>query len=174
MARSNLSRVAYRRRREHKTNYRRREKLLLSGLPRAVVRKSLGNMQVQIIEYDMEGDRIRVSAHSRELLKLGWKFGRGNIPAAYLTGLLAGAKAKNAGITRTVPDFGLQVVKAGNRLYAAVKGIMDAGIDIPVSPEVIPSEDRLSGKHVAGHLKQAAGIDASISETKKKILEGRK
>ena len=51
--------VKPRRRREGKTDYRKRLRLLRSRKIRMVVRKSLKNTQVQLVEYK-EGDLIQV------------------------------------------------------------------------------------------------------------------
>ena len=51
------------------------------------------NTQVQILKPEITGDKVIASAHSRFLLKDGWKGSRKNIPAAYLTGYFAGKKA---------------------------------------------------------------------------------
>ncbi|MEM2602579.1 MAG: 50S ribosomal protein L18, partial [Candidatus Bathyarchaeia archaeon] len=99
-------RLAFRRRREGKTDYRRRKALLLSGLPRLVVRPTLKNIHVQIVEAGEGGDRTVASASSKELRKFDWKGGMGNVPAAYLTGLLAGKRAIAKGISRAVLDIG--------------------------------------------------------------------
>ena len=61
MAHGAKYRVPFRRRREGKTDYRKRLKLLLSRKPRLVVRKSLNNIIAQIVEYDEKGDRVVVS-----------------------------------------------------------------------------------------------------------------
>ncbi|RLG58710.1 MAG: 50S ribosomal protein L18, partial [Candidatus Hydrothermarchaeota archaeon] len=93
MAKGPRYRVPFRRRREGKTDYRKRLKLLLSGKPRIVVRKTLKHTIVQVIDFDIKGDRVLVSAHSNELKKYGWQANTGNLPASYLTGLLCGKKA---------------------------------------------------------------------------------
>ena len=86
-------RVGFRRRREGRTDYRLRARILRGGKPRAVVRKTLNQVIVQIVEMDPAGDRILATATSRELVKQGWAAGTGNVPAAYLTGFLAGRRA---------------------------------------------------------------------------------
>src|SRR3989304_4874432 len=91
------ARVPFRRRREGRTDYRRRLRLLRSGQARAVVRKSLNQTQVQIVAYDERGDRILASAVSRELSDFGWSGTTGDIAAAYLTGVLAGRRAGGRG-----------------------------------------------------------------------------
>lgn len=140
------------RRLEKKTDYYQRVELLKSGLPRLVVRKSLKNILAQVVKYDPNGDKVITSAISKELKKYGWKSGN-NLCGAYLTGLLIGLKAKGLGIKKMILDIGLQRSTKGNRIYALVKGCLDAGIEIPVGEEVIPSYDRISGKHIENYAK---------------------
>ncbi|MBC7130755.1 50S ribosomal protein L18, partial [Candidatus Bathyarchaeota archaeon] len=143
--------VPYRRRREGKTNYRKRKALILSGKPRLVVRGSLKNMIAQVIVAKPYGDEVLVSAHSRELIRYGWNAPRGNLPAAYLTGLLCGLKAKAKGLEEAVLDIGLHTPSSGSRVFAALKGAIDAGINISHSEEKLPDEDRIIGKHIASY-----------------------
>lgn len=142
-------RVAFRRRREGKTDYRQRQRLLRSRLPRAAVRMSAKNTYIQFIAYDETGDRVLAAANSRELTKLGWTASTGNLPAAYLTGYLAGLRAVKDGVEEAVLDIGLKTPVKGGNLFAALKGMLDAGVDIPHGEEVIPAEDRLAGKHIS-------------------------
>ena len=51
----------FRRRRQGKTDYRRRLKLIKSEMPRASVRITNTKIMVQIIEFSMKGDLITVS-----------------------------------------------------------------------------------------------------------------
>ncbi len=141
--------VAHRRRREQRTDYRQRLSLLKSGKPRLVVRASLGSVTCQMVTHDEKGDRTLASAKSFELRKHGWKGQTGNIPAAYLTGYLCGQKAAKANIKEAIVDIGLQTSSKGSRIFAAVKGAIDAGISIPHSEEILPSEERIKGTHVA-------------------------
>ena len=150
MARKNTV-VVYRRKREGKTNYKKRLALLKSMEKRLVIRKSVDNISAQIIEYYEEGDKVLMSAHSKELLGLGWKFGRSSVPAAYLTGLLIGKKAMDAKLTRVVPDFGFQRSTKGSKIYAVLKGVKDAGIDVPVSEDMLPADDRVDGSHISSY-----------------------
>jgi len=140
--------VPFRRRREGRTDYRQRARLLRARIPRAVVRISLRNVSVQLIEFDAKGDKVIVNAHSRELAEMGWDKACGNLPAAYLTGYLAGKRAKSKGVDAAVLDIGLKVPAKGSGVFAALKGLIDAGVDIPHGEEVIPSADRLMGKHI--------------------------
>ncbi|WP_292459457.1 50S ribosomal protein L18 [Methanothermococcus sp.] len=148
MAHSAKYRVPFRRRREGKTNYRLRLKLLLSKKPRLVARKSLNNMIAQLVAYDEKGDKILVSAHSRELVKMGYKGHCGNIPAAYLTGLLLGKKALKEGYDEAVLDLGLQSATKGAAVFAILKGAVDAGMNIPHSEDILPEDERVNGSHV--------------------------
>lgn len=141
--------VQYRRKREGKTNYKKRLTLLLSKKPRLVVRNSLNNILAQIIEYDTEGDKVVLSAHSSELGKLGWKMGKGNLPSAYLVGVLVGKKAKAKGIKSAILDIGLIKSVNGSKNYAVLAGALEAGLDIPHDPGVLPKKERLTGKHIA-------------------------
>ena len=138
-----------RRRRESKTNYRRRLKLLKSRKIRIVVRNSLKNIYVQFVEYNEIGDKILASAVSKELVQnYKWNFSTSTTPAAYLTGLLAAKRARENGINEGVLDIGLKTPAKGSKVFAALKGVLDAGIDCPHSDDKLPSEDRLLGKHL--------------------------
>ncbi len=163
-----IMRMYHRRRREQKTDYKKRLALLKSGLPRLVIRKSLENMRVQIISFDTSGDKTVASAFSSELGEFGWKSGKGNLPAAYLTGMVAGLRAKKAGIKEAVFDLGLQTNTKGSRIYAAVKGAIDAGLSVPHSEDILPSEDRISGKHI----QNKKDIEKEFADAKGKILKG--
>jgi len=143
------ARVPFRRRRDEKTDYRRRLKLLRSGLPRAVVRKTLRNTIVQIVSYDQTGDRVIASAVGTELYKYGWNHNAGNISAAYLTGFLAGKRAKAKGVDVVVLDIGLSTPTRGSKVFASLKGLLDAGLDIPHDEGVLPSQERMEGKHIS-------------------------
>lgn len=163
-------RMYHKRRRLQKTDYKKRLALLKSGKHRLVVRKSLENIRVQIIGFNAGGDRTTASAFSAELGKLGWKSGTGNTPAAYLTGLLAGTRAKKAGVNEAVFDLGLQTSTKGSRIYAAVKGAIDAGLAIPHSEDIMPSEERIAGKHI----QDKKGVEKEFAEAKEKILKSEK
>ena len=142
-------RVAFRRRREGKTDYQQRRGLVLSGLPRLVVRGSLSNMMAEIIKAESDGDKVIAYAHSSELKrKYGWLGDTGNISAAYLSGLLCGFKALNQGIKEAVLDLGLHQPSKGSRVFAALKGALDAGLAIPFDEAKLPDQKRITGQHV--------------------------
>lgn len=145
MATDSNYKVKKRRRREKSTDYSRRLSLLKSGKPRAVVRLSNKHTKIQIEKFDREGDRTDCQVFSGELEEFGWNHSTSNIPAAYLTGFLAGLEAEEE---EAVLDTGLRTVKKGGRLFAAVKGLKDAGIKIPAGEEAFPEESRIRGEHI--------------------------
>jgi len=160
--------VKPRRRREGRTNYRRRLNLLRSGKTRIVVRKTLNNTIIQFIDYKEEGDNILVTANSNELKKkYNWTFSTSTTPAAYLTGLLAGKKAKDKGIIECVLDIGRHPPVKGSKIFASVKGITDAGINCSYNEEKIPNEDRIMGKHLDN------SIMSTLNNIKKEIIGGK-
>jgi large subunit ribosomal protein L18 len=59
------------RRRVKLTNYARRFRLLKSGLPRLVLRKSNHYVLAQLVEYSPEGDRVVWTRTTRELVLAG-------------------------------------------------------------------------------------------------------
>ena len=109
-------RVPFRRRRERKTDYRSRLKLLFSQKPRVVVRNSNKYIQMQLVLNDTFCDKTFVAVVSSELNRYGYNGGTGNIPAAYLTGLLFGKKAKKVGYDEGILLF--MVLKCMRHLKA--------------------------------------------------------
>lgn len=149
--------VSFRRRREGKTDYQSRKALVLSKLPRLVVRGSLNNIIAQLIKAERGGDKVIVSVYSSELTKkYGWLGGCGNLSAAYLTGLLCGYKAIDKSFKETVLDIGLQRPSKGARVFAVLKGALDAGLTIPYEKSKLPDKSRIEGQHIVGYAKQLA------------------
>ena len=159
----------FKRRREGKTNYSRRLKLLKSGKPRLVVRKTLNYIRAQIIGFEMIGDKTLAAADSKELKKHGWNFACDNTPAAYLTGMMLGKKAASKGIEQAILDSGLVKSTKGSKIYAAVKGAIDAGLDVPIDEKVLPDENRIKGMHIAGHVEKFKNLPAEFEKIKQKI-----
>lgn len=147
--------IQFRRKREGKTDYKRRLKLLISNKLRIVIRRSLKNISIQLVEYHPEGDKVLVTAHSSELRKKGWKLNTGNVPAAYLTGILFGEKIKKEKKEKkeiTILDIGLNPSIKGVRIYAALKGIKESSINIKCDEKVFPSLERINGKHIQDYI----------------------
>ncbi|BBL45913.1 50S ribosomal protein L18 [Nanobdella aerobiophila] len=172
--------VKYRRRRENKTDYRKRLKLLKSRKLRLVVRKSLNNIQCQIVQYNKDGDKTLLTIHSKILEKeFGWKGHRGNIPTAYLTGLLTGLEAKKKGIEEIILDIGRYNKTKGNLLFAVLKGAIDSNINIKYSEDLLPTDDRIKGEHIKKYAELLKEKDENLykkqfSEYLKKGLEPEK
>lgn len=172
MARNSRYCVPFRRRREGKTNYKLRKALVISGKPRLVVRNSLKNIVVQIIIAKPEGDEVIVSAHSRELTKkYGWKAPRGNIPAAYLTGLICGLKAKSKGVKEAILDLGLHSPSKGARVFAALMGVLDAKVNVAYGEEKLPDVNRIEGKHIAQYAESLSSNHEEYARKFSKYLE---
>ena len=153
--------VPFRRRRDNRTDYYIRKKLLTSGELRAAVRRSSRNITIQFIKFGMDGDTIITSAASKELKAFGWEHACSNIPAAYLTGYLAGVKAKKAGVEYAVLDIGMQTPAKGAVLFAAVAGMTAAGLEIPHGEGVLPTDERLFGAHISEAV--AADVDRATA-----------
>lgn len=159
MKKSNIYTVQFRRKREGTTNYRKRLKILSSNKPRLVIRKSLKNIQAAIIDYDKKGDVVKAAAHSSNLKKLGWSYSAGNLPAAYLVGFLLGKRVSSK-LNDAVLDIGFNKSVKGSRVYAVLAGALDAGLKIPHSKEILPSKERIMGKHIMDY-----GIKLKKDET---------
>lgn len=147
--------VPFRRRREGKTDYKKRKGLVLSKSPRLVARASLKHAYAQIVRAEADGDKTVASAHSRELIKMyDWKSSCGNVPAAYLTGLLCGYRAIAKNVKRAVLDIGLHSPSKGSRVFAVLKGVIDAGLEVPHSEEKLPDKKRIEGRHIVNYAKR--------------------
>lgn len=135
-----------RRLREEKTNYRRRRAMLMGKKDFITVKISNENMLVQIHAPELAGDKVIASAHSRFLLKNGWKGSRKSVSAAYLTGYFAGKKAMGKGVKDAILYSGTDSYT--QRMAAALKGVIDAGMQIPANSETFPSDERINGQHL--------------------------
>jgi len=135
-----------RRLREEKTNYKKRGTMLMGKRDFITVNITNENTQVQILKPGMTGDKVLASAHSRYLLEKGWKGSRKSVPAAYLTGYLAGKKALGQGAKDAILYTGTR--RYTQRMAAALKGVIDAGVKVPADEETFPPEDRINGEHL--------------------------
>jgi len=168
MAHGPNQRNAYRRRMSGETDYRRRLKLLRSKKPRAVVRVSNSQTVCQFTEWSAEGDLVRHSVSGTDLVKkYSWpdSMSTKTVSASYMVGFALGSAAKANGHSEAVLDIGLQASSPGSRVFAALKGMLDAGLDIPHGDSVIPSDERIAGEHLDGK------VDAAMDKTRKSIEE---
>jgi large subunit ribosomal protein L18 len=120
--------------------------MLMSRRDFVTVQISNENTLVQIHKPELAGDKVVASAHSRFLLGKGWKGSRKNVPAAYLTGYFAAKKALSKGTKEVILYSGTR--KYTQRMAAALKGAIDAGLQIPADQEILPSQDRINGEHL--------------------------
>lgn len=155
MPRKSIPTIPFRRKRQGRTDYRRRLKLLISKRTRLVVRLSERNTLAQLVAYEQQGDKVLVSTSSKDIEKLGWKASRSSLPVAYLVGILLAKKAaklKNP-VKAAIFDIGRATSIPGSRVYAVLRGAVDAGLEIPHSDDVLPSDKRISGAHIEEYAK---------------------
>jgi large subunit ribosomal protein L5e len=204
--------VKYRRRREGKTDYYARKRLVVQdknkyNAPkyRLVVRFTNKDVICQIAYSTLEGDRVLASAYSHELPKYGVKVGLTNYASAYATGLLLARRLlTQIGLADTYAgqvnpdgaefhveavedqrrpfraflDVGLRRTTTGARVFGALKGAVDGGLDIPHSHRRFPGFDEESkkldasvhrnyifGAHVANYMKQLEEDDEEAYKT---------
>lgn len=140
--------VSFRRKREGKTNYKKRLSLLKSGKPRLVIRRSNKYITIQLTTYVPNGDKVLLEKSSRILLKHDWKHSAKSVPAAYLTGVLLAKEAIQKGLKSAIVDIGFHKHRAGTRICAAINGAVNGGLSIPVNREIFPSQERITGVHL--------------------------
>ena len=124
------------------------------------------NILVQILKPGMTGDKVVSSAHSRYLLEKGWKGSRKSVPAAYLTGYLAGKKALGKGADDAILYTGTK--RYTQRMASALKGVIDAGVHVPADMETFPSNDRINGEHLTVKndiSKVKSAIDSEVEQS---------
>ena len=197
--------VKFRRRREGKTDYYQRKRLITQrknkyNTPkwRFVVRRTNNKIICQVVWSTIVGDKIKTSADSSELKNFGVEAGLTNYAAAYATGLLTArrlltqldnenksrdiqsnlaqkfnlvteatgeyvniaelAEKKNVGARpfTCFLDLGLARATCGNRVFAAMKGAVDGGINIPHSDKIFPKAKVADKKDAKAPAKGAA------------------
>ena len=138
--------------------------LLRGETPRAVVRISNTQTICQLVEFNPDGDIVIASVNGKTLVdKYSWPedASRKSIPASYLTGFALAKNAMSSGHESAILDIGLSASSKGSRVFAALKGMIDAGLEIPHGEDVLPDEDRINGMH----------IDASMGDKVKKSIK---
>jgi len=167
MAHGKSQRLRFKRRRNGRTDYRRRMRMLRGGVPRAVVRLSNTQVTCQLVEFGMDGDSILASVNGKTLAKYGWPDGasRKSVPACYVAGYALAKSAISAGHDSAILDIGLAASSPGSRIFAALRGMVDAGLEVPHGEDVLPDDDRINGIHIDDSI--AAAVEAA-----KKAIEG--
>ncbi|MDD3178629.1 MAG: 50S ribosomal protein L18 [Candidatus ainarchaeum sp.] len=161
--------VSFKRKREQKTDYKKRLAFLKSGEYRFITRISNNLVRCQVISYEVNGDKTIVSITSNDLKKLGWNYSLKSTPAIYLTALLLAKKLKEKNITKVIFDTGLRNYKSKSKIYAALKAIVDFGIICPHDPKAFPNDDRINGLHIDNFLKN--NISKKFEEIKNSLLK---
>jgi large subunit ribosomal protein L18 len=112
----------------------------------------------------MDGDRTLVAANSSELSEFGFKGSLSSTPAAYLTGLLFAAKARNAKNHAAVLDIGLNRATPGARVFAALKGALEGGLEVPHGEEILPDDARVKGAHIVAYNKNSGDLVKNVEQ----------
>merc|ERR1711975_167204 len=194
--------VKYKRRREGKTDYYARKRLVANaknkyGSPkyRFVVRFTNKDIICQVVSSKIKGDVTHAAAYAHELPRYGVKVGLTNYSAAYCVGLLCARRllaskglADNFEGTPEVTaefddcyvhgndedgpnafhallDVGLKRTTLGSKIFAAMKGAFDGGLEIPHSEKKFygydaeekaydaeANKERLLGGHVSSYM----------------------
>jgi len=142
--------VSKRRRKENKTDYLNRIKLLKSNIPRVVFRKTNKYLIVQYVESKNAQDTIKIGITTKDLSKYGWpnefKGSLKSIPASYLIGFLMAKKISKEKLEKPIIDFGMARTLHKTKIYGFIKGLMDGGIHVSDKENIFPEEDRIKGK----------------------------
>ena len=143
-------RTIKKRRKENKTDYLKRLKLLKSGKPRVVFRKTNKYFIVQYVISKEAHDKVEFGINSKILLKHGWpenaKGSLKSISAAYLTGYLFGKEIKKKNLATPIIDLGMIRTLHKSKVYSFLKGLVDSGTEIKCNEETFPEENRIKGE----------------------------
>ena len=140
-----------RRNRQNRTNYRKRLAVLIGRRSFVSITISNQNVLAQVLKPLAMGDSVVAAVRSIELLKYGWKGSMNSIPTCYLTGLLLGKRTLEKGMNNLVLYTGKGSFTS--RIAACLKGIIDAGVSMPVSEGSLPKIERVNGGHIAQYAK---------------------
>lgn len=141
-----------RRRKENRTDYRKRMNLLKGNSPRIVFRKTNRYIISEYVVSDEARDRIEMGVTSKALLKYGWpeEFmgSLKSIPASYLTGFLIGRKIIKEKKETPIADFGMTRSVHRSKAFAFLNGLVDAGLKMKHDKKTFPEDDRIKGKNL--------------------------
>jgi len=147
-----MNKTIRRRRHENKTDYLHRLKLLKSEKSRVVFRRTNRYIIAQYVESHEAQDKVVFGVNSKDLLKHGWpetaKGSLKSISASYLTGYLMGKEIEKKKLETPIVDFGMIRTLHKTKVYAFLKGMIDAGIEISCDEECFPEEERISGERM--------------------------
>jgi len=147
-----ITKTPRKRRKQGKTDYLNRLKLLKSEKPRLVFRKTNKYFIVQYVLSEEAKDKIIFGTTSKELLLHDWpKDFSGSlksIPAAYLTGYLFSKKIQNKKLEQPIVDLGMLRTLPKTKIFSFIKGVIDGGINISCKEEYFPEEEKIKGKNL--------------------------
>ncbi len=136
------------RRLKAKTDYKARLALLKSEKPRLVVRKTNRYIIAQIVESDIAQDKTIIKFSSKDLLTMGWPKEKAgslkSLQASYLTGFFLGKSAKQKISKELILDIGMHRSIPSSRIYAVLKGALDADLKISHNKEILPTNEQLN------------------------------
>ena len=145
-------RTQKRRRKENKTDYLKRLKLLKGEKPRVIFRKTNKFIISEYVLSKEAQDSIVFGFDSKKLNEYGWpKEAQGSLKsttAAYLTGYLTGKMIIKKKLENPLLDTGMNRAIHKNKVYAFLKGLIDSGIKIECKEEFFPEEARIKGEHL--------------------------
>ena len=140
------------RRKQSKTDYGKRIKLLKSGKPRIVFRRTNNYIIAQYVTSKQAQDKTEFTVNSKNLLKFGWpedfKRSLKSVSAVYLTGFFIGKKIIKNKLKTPIVDFGMIRTPHKTKTHGFLKGLIDAGIKLKCKQEAFPDEDTIKGKHL--------------------------
>ncbi len=149
-----------RRRREGKTDYRKRKGIVVGRENFVTVSTSSKYVYSQVHKATLSGDITLGSASSSELQgKFGWKGSAKNLPASYLTGFLLGRRCLEKKLSNLVFYSGVGRFVHGSRISSLLKGLRDAGVEIVVSESIFPNDGRVKGEHIRDYSKKLEAED---------------
>lgn len=133
--------------RKNKTNYRRRQAILISKRNFITIKISNQNIHCQLIKPNIKGDVVLSFSNSKELAKYGWRGSNNNLSASYLVGLLLGKKMLSQNNDSAILYTGK--TSFTSKVAACLKGIVTSGVNIPLSEDSFPDENRINGEHIS-------------------------
>lgn len=143
-----------RRRREGKTDYRKRRGMIVGKQAFLSVRISGRYIYAQLLRSSPTGDITLCAASSRNLSKFGWKGSSKNLPGAFLTGYHLGRLAQDSHVKDAILYSGVGRFVHGSRVASLIEGANQAGLNISINEESYPEKDRINGKHIAEYARK--------------------
>lgn len=140
------------RRKENRTDYANRLKLLKSEKPRVVFRKTNRYIIAQYVASEDAQDKIEIGTNSKQLIKYGWpkEFAGSlkSISASYLTGFLIGKKIIHEKKETPIVDIGMIRNLHGSKVFGFLKGLKDSGVKIKCDEKFFPNKEKIEIKKI--------------------------